>query len=76
MGNISKMSQIILLITTSIWSLIMITVSILMYLDIGITSIYSFEVWIEFTKAIFLWYIISYICAFGTDIANKKADKT
>lgn len=69
---ISKHSRIALFSATGLWALIMLTVSALMYNRIQVSAHFSYEILLEFSKAIDLWYIICIFCAFAIDIANKK----
>ena len=70
--NITKHAKIALFSATGLWALIMLAVCALMQNRIQITPHFSYEVLLEFAKAIDLWYIVCIFCAFSIDIANKK----
>ena len=46
MSNISNTSKFIIWVSTILWSIIMLLISYLMYIDIKISVHYSFEIWL------------------------------
>ncbi len=68
---ISRHSKITLVASSSLWAIITAAVCALMYFDIQVSSHFSFEILLEFAKAIDLWYIICVICAFIIDRISK-----
>ena len=70
--NISKHSRIALFISTGLWAVIMLVISILMYCKIDVSQHFSYYVLLEFSKAIDLWYILCVLSAFAIDVTNKK----
>lgn len=72
MISMTKSSKIIVSTITLLWSCIMLAVSCLMYFQISVSTHYSFEILLEFTKAITLWYIIGIATAFAVDITLKN----
>ena len=70
--NITKHAKIALFSSTGLWALITLTVGALMQNRIQISRHFSYEILLEFAKAIDLWYIVCIFCAFSIDISNKK----
>ena len=72
MNSISKQAKTILSITTCLWSLIILIISFMIYSEIQINTFHSFEIMIEFSKGITLWYILSVFIAYIIDTKIKK----
>jgi hypothetical protein len=75
MQKISKKSQKFLSFATLLFSFIFLSISYFIMTDTKISTHFNFEIWMEFSKSIILWYIVALLCAFGIDIFNKKQDK-
>lgn len=74
MNLITKKSKAIIYISTIIWSIIMLIISAMMYLEIQISDHFSHFILLEFAKSIISCYIISIGCASIIDIVNKKVN--
>ena len=72
MDRITKQAKSIVHITTSIWALVMMIVSFMMYFNIEIHTHQSINILLEFSKAITLWYVLSILTAFFIDTTIKK----
>ena len=70
--NIARQAKAVIYIISIIWAIITLTVCMLIYFNISISTHFSFEILLEFSKAIDLWYILGLAMAAAIDIANKK----
>lgn len=59
-------------LSTAVWALLMLVAGILIGSGVKVCDHFSFEVLLEFARAVTVWYIISVICSCAVDISSKK----
>ncbi len=75
MKTIAKVSKRIIYLSTIIWSLTILIISLFMHYGIQVSNHFTYYILLEFAKAICLSYVISIAAAFIVDIDSKKNKK-
>lgn len=68
----TKQSKIILYGSTALWSVIMLIISTLMFYEVSINIHFSYNILLEFTKAIALWYILCIAVTLIYELDKRK----